>query len=381
MTTTKILDNQFKLVKFIGQGRFSMVFEVISTSEIDKDKPYVLKRFYLQNPKAVKCALREQRILRRISMADLQQPFLETLFYSFCRSEMPALVLSRASGIDLCDILQYFFPLGVEDALFYTTEIICGLGYLHALKIVHLDIKAENMLLTSTGHVMICDFDCAYDLTYSREPPKSEDYKGTAQFMAPEIANKTVISLAADIWNMGITTARMFSSYIRPNREPGESKFDQVRRGSWKLEKFESMPEPLKYFFCECFRTKPTERPTIEEIKNFRLFKNVSWETSALLSRQPPYLPSQLHPLMEKEKYPFSPWDENILRTVLWKTKPSMEPGDVYKEECFEISRFNTIPRDTELLEEAGMTPEKIHDLFANFDFINENAIQNTNSD
>ena len=64
--------------------------------------------------------------------------------------------------------------------------------------IVHLDIKPENILLSNTGHAVISDFDCAYELAYNVGPPKPKDYRGTWFYMPPEIANMHCIRYKAD---------------------------------------------------------------------------------------------------------------------------------------------------------------------------------------
>ena len=51
------------------------------------------------------------------------------------------------------------FPNDV--ALFYITEIVAALEYLHSLKIAYIDIKPENLLIAADGHLRITDFGFA----------------------------------------------------------------------------------------------------------------------------------------------------------------------------------------------------------------------------
>ena len=54
---------------------------------------------------------------------------------------------------------EQYFPNDV--ALFYTTEIVLALDYLHRKKIAYRDLKPENLLIASDGHLKITDFGFA----------------------------------------------------------------------------------------------------------------------------------------------------------------------------------------------------------------------------
>lgn len=54
---------------------------------------------------------------------------------------------------------ENMFPNDV--ALFYITEIVCALEYLHSQKIAYRDIKPENLLIAADGHLRITDFGFA----------------------------------------------------------------------------------------------------------------------------------------------------------------------------------------------------------------------------
>ena len=170
------------VVKFIAQGNFSMVYEVRSTKGVDKAKSYALKRFYLIKKVAVKCALREQRILKLLATHEIRLFFVQTLVYGLFKPRKPIVVLNKCSGMGLVDILHFRFPLSVQHARFYCSEIIAGLQQIHALGIVHLDIKPSKMLLSLSDHIQVADSDCAYDTTNNQAPPTHEDFEGASYY-------------------------------------------------------------------------------------------------------------------------------------------------------------------------------------------------------
>ena len=72
------------------------------------------------------------------------------------------------------------FPNDV--ALFYTTEIILALEFLHIRKIAYRDLKPENLLISADGHLKITDFGFA-----KRILDKSSTLCGTPEYLAPEV--------------------------------------------------------------------------------------------------------------------------------------------------------------------------------------------------
>lgn len=75
-------------------------------------------------------------------------------------------------------------PFSESLGRFYFKQIIAATEYIHNLNIAHLDLKLENMLLTVSDEVKLCDFG------FARECEDGEyisDKKGTYGYMAPEV--------------------------------------------------------------------------------------------------------------------------------------------------------------------------------------------------
>jgi len=73
-------------------------------------------------------------------------------------------------------------------AKFYAAEIILALEYLHKNGVIYRDVKPENILIDSEGHVRMTDFGLSkggLDMTGGR----TESFCGTTEYLAPEIIN------------------------------------------------------------------------------------------------------------------------------------------------------------------------------------------------
>lgn len=92
--------------------------------------------------------------------------------------------------------------LTLEEAKICSAEIFCAIKYLHENQIVYRDLKLENILVSSDGHIQLTDFGLARKV----EPDELlYDKVGTLQYFAPEILNQSGHSLEVDWWTLGIT--------------------------------------------------------------------------------------------------------------------------------------------------------------------------------
>jgi len=87
-------------------------------------------------------------------------------------------------------------------------QVLAGLEYLHGLRVMHRDLKLENLLLDKQQTVKIIDFGFAVVL-----PPqqKLKIFCGTPSYIAPEIIQGSPYSLPADMWAIGVLLYVMLS--------------------------------------------------------------------------------------------------------------------------------------------------------------------------
>ncbi|NXP66839.1 M3K19 kinase, partial [Chloropsis cyanopogon] len=116
-------------------------------------------------------------------------------------------------GGSISSILNRFGPLPEVVLCKYTKQILQGVAYLHDNRVVHRDIKGNNVMLMPNGVIKLIDFGCARRLAWaSLGGTRSEllrSVHGTPYWMAPEVINESGYGRKSDIWSVGCTVFEM----------------------------------------------------------------------------------------------------------------------------------------------------------------------------
>ncbi|KAA8565577.1 hypothetical protein EYC84_009429 [Monilinia fructicola] len=159
-----------------------------------------LLRVYIRKDEVVRQESVRNIIRERRMLEHLNHPFICNLRYSFQDIEYMYLVVDLMNGGDLrFHISRKTFT---EEAVqFWIAELGIALKYIHKQGIIHRDVKPDNVLLDSEGHIHLADFNVASDYTSHRLLTSKS---GTLAYLAPEVYKGCGYGPGADWWSLGV---------------------------------------------------------------------------------------------------------------------------------------------------------------------------------
>uniref|UniRef100_A0A3Q3DF48 Ribosomal protein S6 kinase n=1 Tax=Hippocampus comes TaxID=109280 RepID=A0A3Q3DF48_HIPCM len=193
----------FELLKVLGTGAYGKVFLVRKVSGHDAGKLYAMKVLkkatIVQKAKTAEHTRSERQVLEHIR----QSPYLVTLHYAFQTDTKLHLILDYVNGGELFTHLVQRVRFKEQEVALYSGEIVLALEHLHKLGIVYRDLKLENILLDSNGHIVLTDFGLSKEFD---QVDRAFSVCGTIEYMAPEIVEggESGHDKAVDWWSLGV---------------------------------------------------------------------------------------------------------------------------------------------------------------------------------
>ncbi|KAL5960575.1 Ribosomal protein S6 kinase alpha-2 [Taenia solium] len=236
--------------------------------------------------------------------------------------------------------------------------------------IVHLDIKPTNMLIADSGHLLISDFDRSYDMTRATGPPKKADFAGTLLYMAPEIRNLIEITIKADIYSLGILVATIMYGCERVE--------DCLNKNRFMAGSLPNVSAPLLQFFEACLTENPKRRLDIDGVKCLDFYKDINWEDVVACKIEPPHHPSEFEFSAAEEHFNLDPYDSLLLDAAYSSDMPVIYKGlrDTFDKNG--VRQLLVVLPNHVQLEKAGLTPKRIDELLASFDFTNPHYLESS---
>ncbi len=137
-------------------------------------------------------------------MASLSHPHIARIYNYIEVEGWPWLALELVEGVDLWRAASERGPFSPHAALDVGRQVCAALGAIHAIGIIHRDVKPRNIILSPGGHATLIDFDLAWSPVLGDTGEPDMIY-GTPEYMSPEQAMGERITAATDIYALGVT--------------------------------------------------------------------------------------------------------------------------------------------------------------------------------
>ncbi|XP_042368829.1 LOW QUALITY PROTEIN: striated muscle preferentially expressed protein kinase [Plectropomus leopardus] len=239
-----------------ARGRFGVIREC---RENTTGKIYMAKiiSYNQENKQEV---LKEYEILK-----SLHNEKVMALHEAYVTPRYLVLVAEYCTGKELLFSLIDRFRYSEDDVVGYLVQILQGVEYLHNRRVLHLDLKPDNIMVTNLNAVKIVDFGSAQHfnpLILKRQ----DSGAGTLEYMAPEMVKGEVVGPPADIWTVGVVAHIMLSG-----RLPFEDKDPQQVESKILMAKFDptklypNVSQSASAFLKKMLSSYPWARPTTRD--------------------------------------------------------------------------------------------------------------------
>ena len=210
---------KYRIKRRVGAGAFATVYEAYDTIEGTRVALKIPHPDQLDK-EALALIHREVRLTARLQHENILALRNAMMIDGFF------VIASPMGEQTLTDRLRY--RLGPRTALSFTTQLLDALAYAHEHRVIHCDIKPDNVILFPDGRVCLADFGIARVALRTRTIMGSG--QGTVGYIAPEQAMGK-LSFRSDVFSMGLLIYRMFAGALPewPFDWP-PSGYDRLRR-------------------------------------------------------------------------------------------------------------------------------------------------------
>uniref|UniRef100_A0A6Q2YKU4 MAP/microtubule affinity-regulating kinase 3 n=1 Tax=Esox lucius TaxID=8010 RepID=A0A6Q2YKU4_ESOLU len=267
----------YRLLKTIGKGNFAKVKlarhlltgREVAVKIIDKTQ---------LNPTSLQKLFREVRIMKI-----LNHPNIVKLFEVIETEKTLYLIMEYASGGEVFDYLVAHGRMKEKEARAKFRQIVSAVQYCHQKRIVHRDLKAENLLLDADMNIKIADFGFSNEFTLGS---KLDTFCGSPPYAAPELfQGKKYDGPEVDVWSLGVILYTLVSGSLPFDGQNLKELRERVLRGKYRIPFY--MSTDCENLLKKLLVLNPGKRGSLEQIMRDR-WMNVGHEEEELKPHQEP---------------------------------------------------------------------------------------------
>ncbi|GME85043.1 unnamed protein product [Ambrosiozyma monospora] len=314
-TVFKVGKHEAKIVKYLSEGGFAHIYVVEISPPENGSNIACLKRVIVPNKEGLNLLRAEVEVMQRLSGCDNVVNYYDsnasrmgnTHFYEVL------VLMELCTNKSLLDYMnsRLTTKLTESEILKIMYDISKGVYYMHSLKLIHRDIKIENVLIDSNFNFKVCDFGSTCPIL--RVPRTQQEFQilqndllhqTTPQYRSPEMLDLyrgIPIDDKSDIWALGVFLYKL-CYYTTPFENAGEL---AILHAAYKFPPNPPISMGIKNLINIMLQENPQFRPNIYQIL-IELFKLKGKDVSSLeiedifgLGEYRPPPVEQIHPGIE----------------------------------------------------------------------------------
>uniref|UniRef100_A0A3Q2G792 Myosin, light chain kinase 5 n=1 Tax=Cyprinodon variegatus TaxID=28743 RepID=A0A3Q2G792_CYPVA len=257
-STHKVTDH-YNLHEKLGTGKFGLVFKL---THKETGRVFAGKFYKGRRAKEREAARKEIELMNH-----LHHPKLVQCLGAYDHKPEMVMVMEFIAGGELFErIVDDNFEHTEPASVRYMQQILEGIAFMHQQNIVHLDLKPENIVCVDTTgtSIKIIDFGLASKLD---ENTGLKVMHGTPEFVAPEVINYEPVTLATDMWSIGVICYILLSGESPFQGNSDAETLALVTAAQWEFdeESFEDITQEAQDFISSLLNKDPRQRMSCEE--------------------------------------------------------------------------------------------------------------------
>ncbi|XP_055921754.1 serine/threonine-protein kinase MARK2 isoform X20 [Eupeodes corollae] len=262
---------KYKLIKTIGKGNFAKV-KLAKHLPTGKEVAIKIIDKTQLNPGSLQKLFREVRIMKM-----LDHPNIVKLFQVIETEKTLYLVMEYASGGEVFDYLVLHGRMKEKEARVKFRQIVSAVQYCHQKRIIHRDLKAENLLLDSELNIKIADFGFSNEFTPGS---KLDTFCGSPPYAAPELfQGKKYDGPEVDVWSLGVILYTLVSGSLPFDGSTLRELRERVLRGKYRIPFY--MSTDCENLLRKFLVLNPAKRASLETIMSDK-WMNMGFEDEEL---------------------------------------------------------------------------------------------------
>jgi len=193
-----VFAERYQIIEELGIGGMGKVYKALDSEISEEVAIKLLKPEIAEDEKTIERFRNELKFARKISHKNVCR-----MYHLAKEGETPYITMEYVEGEDLKNLTRKKGKLPEEEAIRIAKQVCEGLAEAHRLRVVHRDLKPQNIMIDKEGNAKIMDFGISHSLE-AKGVTRTGMIIGTPDFMSPEQAEGEEADQRSDIYSLGV---------------------------------------------------------------------------------------------------------------------------------------------------------------------------------